>query len=186
MKLWDLVCKTNPAATKKVNQRGGFTAIDAYSQIEAATHQFGPVGTGWGWSVEWDYSISSVVSADITFWYIHDDKRGEFQVSGGCALSGKPSQDHDAKKKALTDGLTKALSYLGFNADVFLGKFDDNKYLQTVTLEFAQKDPDIIKDIALCASMDDLINVWKTLTPAQHITYEETKNMRKAELEEAA
>jgi hypothetical protein len=28
----------------------------------------------------------------------------------------------------MTDGLTKALSHLGFNADVFLGEFDGNKY----------------------------------------------------------
>jgi hypothetical protein len=38
--------------------------------------------------------------------------------------------DGDAGKKALTDGITKALSYLGFNSDVFMGKFDDNKYVQ--------------------------------------------------------
>ena len=28
--LWDQVCKTDPRHTKKVNQRGGFTAIDAH------------------------------------------------------------------------------------------------------------------------------------------------------------
>ena len=37
--------------------------------------------------------------------------------------------DHDALKKAGTDALTKCLSYLGFNADIFMGKFDDNKYV---------------------------------------------------------
>jgi hypothetical protein len=35
--------------------------------------------------------------------------------------------NEDAPKMALTDGLTKALSHLGFNADVFLGEHD-NKY----------------------------------------------------------
>ena len=34
----------------------------------------------------------------------------------------------DAPKMAITDGLTKALSHLGFNADVFLGEMDGNKY----------------------------------------------------------
>jgi hypothetical protein len=29
---------------------------------------------------------------------------------------------------SVTDGLTKALSHLGFNADVFLGEYDGNKY----------------------------------------------------------
>ena len=40
----------------------------------------------------------------------------------------KAKTNDDAPKMALTDGLTKAISHLGFNADVFLGKFDDNKY----------------------------------------------------------
>ena len=38
--------------------------------------------------------------------------------------------DTDCMKKATTDGLTKGLTYFGFNADVFLGKFDDNKYVE--------------------------------------------------------
>ena len=33
-----------------------------------------------------------------------------------------------APKMAITDGLTKALSHLGFNADVSLGEMDGNKY----------------------------------------------------------
>ena len=34
----------------------------------------------------------------------------------------------DAPKMAVTDGLTKALSHIGCDADVFLGKMDGNKY----------------------------------------------------------
>ena len=40
-------------------------------------------------------------------------------------------------KKCSTDALTKGLSALGFNADVFLGKFDDNKYVAKMTQEFS-------------------------------------------------
>lgn len=40
-----------------------------------------------------------------------------------------PRLDEDAFKKALTDALTKALSHLGFSADVFLGQFDDPDYV---------------------------------------------------------
>ena len=40
-------------------------------------------------------------------------------------------------KKATTDALTKLLSRLGFNADVFLGLYDDNKYVEQVASEFA-------------------------------------------------
>ena len=37
--------------------------------------------------------------------------------------------DDDCIKKVATDALTKGLSKLGFNADVFMGRFDDNKYV---------------------------------------------------------
>ena len=43
--------------------------------------------------------------------------------------------DADFAKKIETDALTKALSKLGFNADVFMGRFDDTKYV----LEMQQK-----------------------------------------------
>ncbi len=41
MKLWNAVCETDPKHTKKVNQRGGFTAIYALYPIESATRPFG-------------------------------------------------------------------------------------------------------------------------------------------------
>jgi hypothetical protein len=47
--------------------------------------------------------------------------------------------DKDGPKKAITDAKTKALPELGFNADIFLGRFDDNKYLAEVEREFAKK-----------------------------------------------
>ena len=37
MALWNSVCETDPQFTKSVNQRGGFTAIGAQSQIMKAT-----------------------------------------------------------------------------------------------------------------------------------------------------
>ncbi len=45
--------------------------------------------------------------------------------------------DDQFAKKVETDSLTKCLSKLGFNADIFLGKFDDQRYLAEVTKEFA-------------------------------------------------
>jgi hypothetical protein len=50
MRIWEAVSKTDPRHTKKVNQRGGFTAISAHYQVMSATRQFGPVGIGWGYS----------------------------------------------------------------------------------------------------------------------------------------
>ena len=50
-------------------------------------------------------------------------------------------KDADCMKKATTDGLTKCLSMMGFNADIFLGKFDDSKYVQQVKAEFEASKP---------------------------------------------
>ena len=48
MELWEQVCTTDPDITKKVNTRGGFTAIDAQAQIKRATELWGPYGSEWG------------------------------------------------------------------------------------------------------------------------------------------
>ena len=46
--------------------------------------------------------------------------------------------DDEAPKKAMTDAMTKAFSHLGMSADVFLGKFDDSKYVEQMKQEFSQ------------------------------------------------
>ena len=48
MEIWEKVCKTDPANTKKVDTRGGFTSVCAQSQVKAATALFGAYGFGWG------------------------------------------------------------------------------------------------------------------------------------------
>lgn len=137
--LWNSVCTTDPNSTKRVNQRGGFTAIDAYSQIQKATETFGPAGVGWGWEIkDFQYLPNDTMVAHIRLW--HKDGAG-FDVCGQASLySGRDRHpDNDCAKKALTDAITKGLSYLGFNADVFLGKFDDNKYVESLHREGARQ-----------------------------------------------
>ncbi len=135
LRIWGAVESTDPAHTKQVNKGGhSITAIDAYQQIRKATEMFGPAGIGWGWSYEKeDVSFVDIPTSrgeirkhclvTLKFWHEHRDKC--FTVTGGSA-----ARDSDCVKSATTDGITKALSYLGFNADVFLGAFDGNKYLQ--------------------------------------------------------
>ena len=168
--IWDLACETDPHSTKPVSFGARkFTAIDAYSQIHKATELFGSIGTGWGYSVEWDYSIPNVVCADMLFWYTKDKVKGEFQVSGACDLAGKPKVDSEAKKKALTDGITKALSYLGFNADVFLGKFDDNKYVAEMNAKFSKAHAkrvagNIADEVFKLVNDNDEMGLWQIIS----------------------
>lgn len=126
--IWNQVCTTDPDATKRVNQRGGFTAIDAYSQIMKATEVFGPVGKGWGWKILSLSDHGNTLVMRVWFWYGTEETG--FEVVGQKSIKSGQKEDEDCAKKALTDAITKALSYLGFNADVFLGKFDDSKYVE--------------------------------------------------------
>lgn len=124
MALWNAVCTTAKEDTKHVNARGGYTAICAQSQVMAATKLFGPLGIGWGFKDEQIFAIDGTIIYQAIFWYIHEGRAGEFPMSSSI----KASID-DAVKKVCTDSITKALSRIGFNADVFMGKFDDNKYV---------------------------------------------------------
>lgn len=139
--IWNALYATDPAHTKKVSQRGGFTAVDAYHQIERMTKHFGPVGSGWGWKVQEQGTLGSAVWVRILFWWCFthqpDPEVHQYQVYGGAKWqSSKGEMDPDeAYKKALTDALTKAMSYLGMNADIFQGRFHDNKYVQERTVE---------------------------------------------------
>lgn len=138
-KLWDSVCETDPSTTKEVNQKGGFTAICAQGQFKRATELWGPYGGKWGIKdCKYGYEHTNTdngndaiaeVWVEATFYY----PAGEFSISSDIAFR----IGNDNRKKLLTDITTKALSKLGFNADVFEGKFDDNKYIAEMNHKFA-------------------------------------------------
>jgi len=137
MELWDKVCTTDPDCTKRVAQRGGFTAIDAYSQIQKATELWGSMGNKWGVSHECFEDIDNgllIYSAGL-FYPGDNDVRGEIPIHSSINMVQGAKLDGDCVKKVATDALTKGLSKLGFNADVFLGKFDDNKYVAELKKE---------------------------------------------------
>lgn len=143
--LWLSVEKTNPEHTKSVTFGRPITAIDPYQQIKSATEKFGSVGVGWGWSVERvEYLPTNELALLIRLW--HTAKSNTFDQWGQASLfidKAEKKKDTDCFKKATTDGVTKCLSLIGFNADVFLGKFEDNKYVQELKNEFAPKDKDL-------------------------------------------
>jgi hypothetical protein len=153
MRIWDAVSKTNPANTKHVEQRGGFTAINANSQIMEATRLFGPLGIGWGYVNGSPIFEAGMVIVPVTLW--HGDRGNTFgPVYGAEEVAPKNRLDTDALKKAATDGLTKALSQLGFNADVFLGRYDDQKYVKELEKEFAPPTIDDAQWAAIVATLE--------------------------------
>lgn len=127
MELWNSVETTDTEFTRKVTQRGGFTAICAQYQLKTATARWGPFGKTWGLR-DLEYGLIHDKEGEILeqtlmaiFWF----PGGEFPISTDIRY--RPGDD--SRKKLRTDAITKSLSSLGFNADVFLGKFDDNKYV---------------------------------------------------------
>ena len=144
LELWNKVEKTNPKYTKKANVKGNnITSIAPQYQIKNVTEQFGIYGKTWGFKkLDFDYTLASefgLVVLDAVFFY----PDGEFPIKNAQNLftdNAKTKIDDNFAKKLETDTLTKAISKLGFNADIFLGLFDDVKYLADVTKEFANND----------------------------------------------
>lgn len=147
--LWDKLGKTDPKHTKPFKRAGGFsgTAIKPMWSYFRMTEEFGPCGTGWGVGEP----VFQVVPADgemlvyctASIWY-GKEKSTVYGVGGDKAV-GKFSSgirsDDEAFKKAFTDAVTNALKMIGVGADVHMGMFDDNKYVNTMKEEFPANDP---------------------------------------------
>ena len=141
LKFWVLLKKTDPEHTKKVSTRGGYTSISPQYQIRCATEVFGAYGTGWGYeSIDLDMSVAEsmgLVLVRAVFFYELDGKRSTFPINNSWPIKSGTRVDNDFAKKAETNTMSKALSKLGFSADVFMGEFDDPDYVQAVGNEFA-------------------------------------------------
>lgn len=137
LELWNKVKETDAAFTKPVNQRGGYTAITPQYQMQEATKMFGPYGRGWGFE-SCDLDFSSIESLGLVivkavFFYIQDGERFTFPINNSWPVKQGSRVDSDFAKKAETNTMGKALSKLGFNADIFMGQYDDPNYVEEVT-----------------------------------------------------
>lgn len=131
--LWNRHRTPHEDALKNFTKRGGFrgTAIDPMWSIRAATHEWGPMGTGWGYTV-----VSETVNTFSDDWVLHtvsiylwyDTPQTLVPSTGSTWLIANGKPDDEAPKKSRTDALTKALSWLGFGADIYMGMHDGSKY----------------------------------------------------------
>lgn len=145
MKLWNAVCKTDPKYTKKANVRGHeITSIAPQYRIKCATEQFGPYGQTWGFrEIQYDYELiekTGLLGFKAIFYY----PDGEFPITSSISIyrdNAQTKPDHDFAKKIETDALTKALSKIGVSADVYMGSFDDDKYVAAMIEEHKEPTP---------------------------------------------
>jgi len=161
--LWESVKETDPSNTKQVNQRGGYTSIKPQSQIREATKVFGVYGTGWGFdSINMNYSMIDnlgLVIVEAVFFYVLDGKKSTFPINNSWPVKQGSRIDSDFAKKAETNTMGKALSKLGFNADIFMGEFEDPNYVDFVA---DKKNIEKAEDkIAEQAKQDSEWSEWK-------------------------
>lgn len=149
--LWNTLGKTDPAHTKPFKRAGGFggTAIKPIYTEQKMTEEFGPCGTGWGFS---EPRFETVPASDgqiavycwLSLWYVLDGKRSEpvFGVGGDMVVVKQSSglrTDDEAFKKAFTDAIGNAMKHVGMSADVHMGLFDDSKYVTELRNEIADQ-----------------------------------------------
>lgn len=145
-KLWDVLGRTDPAHTKKFKRAGGFegTAIKPIWSYRRMTEEFGVCGVGWGvgeptFQVVPGPEGEMIVYCTASIW--HGTRENVVYGVGGDKAVGKNKYglvtDDEAFKKAYTDAVTNALKMIGVAADVHMGLYDDNKYVNTMREEFA-------------------------------------------------
>ena len=136
MSLWNEVETSSPQQLKKITFGRGFISIDAHSQIKRATEVFGQIGTGWKFECEIvNDTPENLCIVKVFVCTSVEGREGHTPCEywsapvmqyGSAEWKSKNGRvDPDAPKKATTDALTKCLSYLGFNADVFMGQWDN-------------------------------------------------------------
>ena len=152
LKIWESVQETDPKFTKKVTFGANFTSINATYQIKNATRVFGMYGDKWGIK-SIDYQFIDLVDGQIMilakaiFQYQMGEEEKSFPISSTIMMQEYSKKwkslqvDDEWAKKIETDITTKALSKLGFNSDIFMGMYDDNKYLNSINEKYKDVPP---------------------------------------------
>jgi hypothetical protein len=204
--LWDSLEKTDPKHVKKITGKAyqGNSPKPHYL-VWKATEAFGPCGIGWGYqvlslTVEDGGDAGKLSVARVSFWYkTKDGQLASLEHVGGTPFSGHrrdgtPFLDEDAPKKSVTDALVKAMSMVGFAGDIFMGRYDDSKYVNEITQEFeqgrnskAEAEQERLVQAALDAFIDAkttsaLVKVWKESIVANKadFTSESTARLKEA------
>lgn len=159
LKLWKLVETTPPDHVKPASISGqSRTTVKAIFQKEKATEIFGIQGIKWGVVVGSEsYERIHMDTGEVMLQYTavmffdYNGDRGQIPIAAAIMEAaivkrGKPDQymrvDNEAIKKVRTDAMTKGLSELGFNADIFKGYYDTqgySEYASNITGEAQQE-----------------------------------------------
>ena len=137
-KIWDDLKRVPPDHLKAFTRAGGFkgTAIKPMWTIHRMTEVFGSCGVGWGINEPSFQVVTAgeeiLVYCTVAVW--HEKPSQILHGVGGdkvrTVFDKGPKNDDEAFKKAFTDAVTNALKHLGAGADVHMGLWDGNKYIE--------------------------------------------------------
>ncbi|MET3481594.1 hypothetical protein [Methylobacterium sp. 1973] len=153
--LWRQIERTDPSQVKGITGKAyKGNSPKPHFLIFKATETFGPCGLGWGFEIVEEKLLDGALIAPdfherihmarVRVWYEWKGKRGQVEHVGQTAFCGKRNNgqtytDEDAPKKSVTDALVKALSMIGFAGDIFMGRYDDSKYVSDIKRDFEQE-----------------------------------------------
>ena len=146
LKLWRKVETTAPSNTKAVKFGSReFTSIDPTFQCKQATVLWGPYGDKWGlYNFKFTTLGSDILMLEADFVYPNEGEQCSFPIAVDMRLKA----GDDVAKKIVTSAISKALSRLGFSADVYMGKFDDAAYVEDLKIKTGEQKEFMTKALA--------------------------------------
>lgn len=218
--IWNAVAETDPRHTKAFSRGGGFkgSAINSTYLIRKATELWGPMGARWGVRIVKETMLQGAPLLDgegkaighelvhqlqVDLFYPAGDTEGTVTHFGQTQFVGRNKNgmftDEEAPKKSLTDAIGKCLSMLGFSADIYLGLYDDSKYVEevkaqhrgevkpTVTPKLSADEVKAFKGkIGECVTLDALRELYEQSAPENQQLFKASFAGRKAALEREA
>ncbi len=152
LEFWESVEQTDPQYTKPVDDYGqNYTSIDAQYRKRLITEKFGMYGKGWGIvtdsevyeRVEYKANQTVMLIYKATAFYVQTGRKYYFPIAASAIEASFTKQgagyyriDDETVKKVRTGALMKGFTELGFNADVYMGKFDDQNYRESTAAAF--------------------------------------------------
>ena len=144
---WNRFSDIDPKFTKPITGKPyKGTSPNPQYVIRCLTEIFGPVGEGFGWDVVAE--DFTPIGDELLHWcrikFWHTDRANKFDSYGQTKAIMKTKSgfmsDEDAPKKSLTDAVIKAASHVGVAANIFLGRWDDQKYVAEVAADYRAKE----------------------------------------------
>lgn len=129
--LWEKVQDTPKEIIQKIKAEDGteLNNVSPIHRLKKATEIFGVYGKNWGLknikhSEQKIFNTLILGVVDAVFFYTQNDVKIEFEITNSIAIVSvaddkKMKVNYTYRKAIETDTITKALSRLGFNADIY-------------------------------------------------------------------